>query len=120
MKRKISNWLQKVKFKLSMAATAVSMAMFPLTVHAGEIFKENVTVQTNQDGTTLVNNGIGFFIAFARIVGIGVGAYGVIELVTSFLQDMPDKRMKGVTFLLVGIALVVLKNILSAIGFISG
>lgn len=75
------------------------------------------------DAPSVPNNSADPFVIFGRVLGIlttvtryagaGVLIYGIYEVVTSFTQDMPDKRMKGIIFCLCAVVMIGMKSVIN-------
>ncbi len=72
--------------------------------------------------TTSTDNLMGTIIAWmlklVQYIGIGILVWGVIEIVLSFTQDMPDKKIKGITLAFSGAVCIGLKAVLGTLGII--
>ncbi len=95
----------------SVMATAelLSTRVFASAIHPNG----NVNVET---GMAKI---IGFLVTVTTYVGVGVLVYGGYELAMSFTQDMPDKKVKGVAFIIGGLILVAIKSLLRLLGVIA-
>ena len=88
--------------------------------HAGErnetpdINVQTITVDENTSDK-LMNGIIGWILDLVRYVGIGILIWGVVEIVLSFTQDMPDKKIKGITLAFSGVMCIALKSVLNSI-----
>ena len=77
----------------------------------------NVSTITVDENTSdkLMNGIIGWILDLVRYIGIGILIWGFVEVVLSFTQDMPDKKIKGITLAFSGVMCIVLKSILNGI-----
>lgn len=76
----------------------------------------NTNCLNSAKADTLMSNIIGILLTITRWVGVAIVVFGVYEIVMSFTQDMPEKKVKGITLALAGIVMVALKSLLAFIG----
>ena len=107
-------------FGLTLLTVMSIMNAVGIPVFAGEFGKESVTIKTSgvPSADTLMGNIIGIILTITRYVGVAIVIFGVYEIVMSFTQDMPEKKVKGITLALAGIVMIGLKSLIQAIGLI--
>lgn len=72
--------------------------------------------ESSMKADTLMGNVIGIILTITRWVGVAILIFGVYEIVMSFTQDMPEKKVKGITLALAGVVMVALKSLISLLG----
>jgi len=114
--KKKRNFLAKA---MSLGTIAgVMSSMFATTALAG--WDESVKVTgSDTDADDIMGKVIGILLSIARYVGVGLIIYGVYEVVTSFMQNQPEAKTKGIVMALSGAALTGMKTILKGMGVIS-
>ena len=75
-------------------------------------FNSNLSDSTADD---LMGKVIGIVLTISMYVGIAILVFGVYEIVMSFTQDMPEKKVKGITLALAGVVMIGLKAILKGL-----
>ena len=115
-KTKLQELKAKIGIGLSTLVTAVGTS--PLVAHAQNI--SSVGIGSGTDATQLMGKIIGLLLMITQWVGVAMTIYGVYETVMSFTQDMPDKRVKGITLALAGVVMIGLRPLLASIGVITG
>lgn len=80
-------------------------------------FNSNLSDKTADD---LMGKVIGIVLTISMYVGIAILVFGVYEIVMSFTQDMPEKKVKGITLALAGVVMIGLKAILKGLGVVNG
>lgn len=76
----------------------------------------NTSTLDNAKADTLMSNIIGILLTITRWVGVAIVVFGVYEIVMSFTQDMPEKKVKGITLALAGVIMIALKSLLAFVG----
>lgn len=107
------------ELKAAVMSTAVAVSMMPATVMAGDW--EKVTINDGSaSAKDLMGSVIGILLTMTRYIGIGLIVFGVYEVVMSFMNDQPEKKVKGITIALAGVVCAALKSILVGMGIIGG
>ena len=79
-------------------------------------FNSNLSESTADD---LMGKVIGIVLTISMYVGIAILVFGVYEIVMSFTQDMPEKKVKGITLALAGVVMIGLKAILKGLNVVA-
>ena len=78
-----------------------------------------ITIKTDEVNTdNLMAQIITWMLKIVQYVGIGILVWGVVEIVLSFTQDMPDKKIKGITLAFAGAVCIGLRAVLVTLGVI--
>lgn len=75
----------------------------------------NVSAATNASASNLMGKILGILLTITRYVGVALVVYGVYEVVMSFTNDQPEKKVKGITMALAGVVMIGLKSVLTGI-----
>lgn len=110
---KIKKSVNDFKTAVCSAMTAVMTA--PTTVLAGDGF-ESVNIGEVGSANDVMGGVIGLLLGITRYVGVALIVFGVYEIVMSFMNDQPEKKVKGITIALAGVLCATLKSILSFAG----
>lgn len=118
MKTKVSKILSRIAIMccvmvMLLGTVAVSAASLP----SG--FDNSVTIKTDGvEADTMMGQVIGIILTITRWVGVAITIFGVYEIVMSFTQDMPEKKVKGITLALAGVVMIALKSFLQGFGLL--
>ena len=105
-------------FALTLLTVAGVMGAMGVPVFANGFGGVNFNTNSlnSADATGLMSNIIGILLTITRWVGVAIGVFGVYEIVMSFTQDMPEKKVKGITLALAGVVMIASKSLLAFIG----
>lgn len=79
---------------------------------------DQINVKTNVNAVQAMGKVIGMILWVAAFVGAGLLIWGVIEIVMSFTNEQPEKKVKGISLALGGILMIGLKAVLTALGVV--
>lgn len=97
--------MKNFKKLVASASTVAGMAAMTLT----QAFAQDMGAIDgvgNVDGGTAMTGIVNTLIAIARFVGVALAAYGVYEVVQSFMQNQPEAKTKGVVMVACGAAMI--------------
>lgn len=99
-----------VIFTFSAAAPTAPVAAF-----------DSVTITVDDTTTSdgLMGGIVGMLLTIVRYVGIGILVWGIVEIVLSVTQDMPDKKIKGIMLAFSGALCIALKTVLVSLHIIA-
>ena len=79
---------------------------------------DQINVKTNVNAVQAMGKVIGMILWVAAFVGAGLLIWGVIEIVMSFTNEQPEKKVKGISLALGGILMIGLKAVLTELGVV--
>lgn len=118
---KVKKSLVKIGGKGKCLILSMGIMMGMLTPMQALAFGDSgVTISEGEiDAATMMGKIIGMLLTITRYIGVALVVYGVYEVVMSFTNDQPEKKVKGITLALAGIIMAALKSVLTNFGIIS-
>ncbi len=110
----MKNFKRNMSKALASASTVAAMGTAAMT----QVFAAGngpTDINGNPSGDQAISGIIGGLCFVAKIVGIGLAAYGAYEIVLSFVQNQPESKIKGITMVGCGVCMFFLENIINGI-----
>lgn len=122
LKEKVTPIKEKVEKKCTkvnaVCAGAIATIMAsPLGVFAN-ITPESVSIKTNADATSAMNNLVGLMITISRYLGVIIIVIGAVQWALALKDENPDGQSRAVKVILAGIVTFSIKFVLQGIGVI--
>lgn len=116
--KNLKNKITKTKIAVMSAVVSTMISANSLALAAG--FDDSVTVKsgTGVDASVMMGKIIGILLTITRFVGLALVIYGIYEIVTSFMQNQPEAKIKGIVMALSGVVMIALKSVLIGMGVI--
>jgi hypothetical protein len=108
-------------FKAAVVSGMIAAQTLPMRVFADDPAFTKVAINEGEKSSSdLMGSVIGLILGITQYVGIALIVFGVYEVVMSFMNDQPEKKVKGITIALAGVLCATLKSILTTMGIIGG
>ena len=108
----------KVRNKVATSLMALDTMLFTL-IFSNPALANAATAVTispsSSSAKTLMGKIIGVILDITMYAGVGVVVFGVYETVMSFMNDQPEKKVKGITMALAGVVMIGLKGLLTGV-----
>ena len=103
--------MKNIKNVLASASTLAAMASIGMT----QVFAGSSAIASDPsqkvNGSNALTGIIDTLCSIAKYVGVALAAYGVYEVVQSFMQNQPEAKTKGIVMVACGAAMMGMKTL---------